>query len=511
VSSDGKDPKIFLCCAEEDESGLAAVVAALREHELSCQPVPGVELDAGAFGEVLDKHAGLGLYVLCRSDYLDRFQVRKLEGLFSARRGPGHRLLVVSLDPSELLAVVGPIMTTALELAGESREATSEDEDDGRHLKDVLGPGYTGRLESEPEPRPPKPPSPFNAPGTVPAWRRWAAEQAAARRRAREAAQPGREPPPLEARRPTSSPAHARPPVRRGEDGPWVATDTAEHQSPPGAADLAGPSADTAPSSPATEASSSGLAAPASSSGLAAPASSSGLAAAASSSDLAHGVATTAAMAAPRLGAASPLLWMGIGGVLALVLGGIVVMKRPELLAPAPQGPEPTIQQPSPAELPMPSEAAAVPTSNATSTSTATTSTSRANAPRIVEAPPVPDPSRTGPDEDTRLAAAIAEGKLRALDLLVVLPPRAQYEVSWEAAANHCKTRRVAGVRGWRLATAHELKSIRRARMLREGVYWSGTLADRELDTILVVDTSRRRMVALSKVESATPVCVRPR
>lgn len=457
VSSAGERVPIFLCCAEENEVGLVSAVTELRSQGLEPVIVPGVELDAGIMAKAVDQNLGAGLYVLCQSDDLDRFQVRRLDGLFSARKGPAHRLLIVELDAAHPLAIVSEIAAAADKLeAGEAEHQSTADAPDSRNLRDVIGPGY-----AEDRPR-----------------------RAPARGQPRQPS-PSRPPPP-----PGRPPAHRRPVSHASERSRPVAREHAETARVPDLDELAAQVAPP-PSAPA-----------------ATPAD------VAPEPDIPKAVEEVAIPAPqvtqPRTASrGSPFVWMGLGGLVVFIAVGVALLQNRGSLGESKQRFAP---KPSPAIAEAPAD---VTTTGGKSTQPQKTETKADTedlppVPQpLEEPPPPPDPDRPGPGEDTLVSAAIAEGKIRALDLLLFVPPRRGRLMQWLDAANHCRAKVVGGVRGFRLPSVAEIRKIRQARMLPPGDYWTGTLCSDDKDSVYVLATSVRSVSPWHKSEEATPICVR--
>ena len=104
-----KDVPLLLLCAEDSEVGLVQLVDALNHNGRSPELIAGVETDASLLAAAADRVRGAALFVLCQSGDLDRSQVLRLEGLFSARKGPLHQLLIVELDASKPLEALSGI------------------------------------------------------------------------------------------------------------------------------------------------------------------------------------------------------------------------------------------------------------------------------------------------------------------------------------------------------------------------------------------------------------------
>lgn len=135
--SDANRLPIVLCCAEESEVALVAVVDVLHREGHAPEVAPGVETDAYVLTGAADRVRGPALFVLCQSDDLDRFQVRRLEGLFSARKGPEHRMVTVDVARRSAAAIVVEVRAAARELL---RGTGGRDEDDGHYMRDVVMP-----------------------------------------------------------------------------------------------------------------------------------------------------------------------------------------------------------------------------------------------------------------------------------------------------------------------------------------------------------------------------------
>ena len=463
MSQPGERVPIFLCCAEENEVALVGAATELRSQGLEPEVLTGVELDAGILGRAVDQNLGAGLYALCQSEDLDRFQIRRLEGLFSARKGPAHKLITVELDAERPLAIVLQITEAvdALE-SGQAGQEPDEDAPEASHLRDVVGPGYTGD-----RPR-----------------RAHAKEQATQPSHGRPKPSPGR------------TPAH-RQPVSHGSDRdrpvPREHADTARTPAPQGPpSEVATP-----PSEPA--------------------ASQADEATGAAGGQLPDAAPTIAPeVSQPRAESrGSALTWMGLGALVVVIAAGIALVQDRGSLGGSGERSAPRL---SPAAPDAPTDVdhtggeSARPQTTGAERDTGDTGDTGDVPPLaqpLEEPPPPPDPSHPGPGEDTLMAAAIAEGKIRALDLLIFVPPRKGRVVPWLEAADHCRAKVVAGVRRFRLPSVQEIRKIRNARMLGEGDYWTGTLVASDRESVYVLDTSLRGVVQWAKEEEATPICVR--
>jgi len=97
---------LYLCCAEDNEVALIQVIDELHREGHTPEVVSGLDLDPSVLGLAVDRAKGEGLFVFCLSDELDRAAVRRLDGLFSARRGPGQRCITVPLNPKQPLSML---------------------------------------------------------------------------------------------------------------------------------------------------------------------------------------------------------------------------------------------------------------------------------------------------------------------------------------------------------------------------------------------------------------------
>jgi len=131
---------LYLCCAEENEVALVALVDELRRESFKPAVVSGVDIDASGFLAAIDEAGATGLFVVCCSRELDSAQARRLSGLFSARRGPRQRLVTVSLPRFNAVAVL-PEIRAAMHRLFEHGEDVGPDTDGPARalLRDVVG------------------------------------------------------------------------------------------------------------------------------------------------------------------------------------------------------------------------------------------------------------------------------------------------------------------------------------------------------------------------------------
>lgn len=120
--------------------------------------------------------------------------------------------------------------------------------------------------------------------------------------------------------------------------------------------------------------------------------------------------------------------------------------------------------------------------------------------------------------EAERVFGALAEQKIRALDILL-LSPQAEVQkrrysrpakLSFDEAAQHCDDLVIDGVDGWRLPDVGELSSLTDANMLARSVYWSSTKGDSFGNKRVVWNAARRKMASVTtRWKGARTICVR--
>ncbi|MFO7564724.1 MAG: hypothetical protein R6X02_18920 [Enhygromyxa sp.] len=133
------DPRkvaVTLVCAAEDEPALAGVIERLRAAKLEAELVAGVDRQPRRVGEALDRYGELGLLVACTSKHLDGPALRKVEGVFSARRGPNHAIIRVDIGQpkQEIVAAIQRALEAFAANSGRIRRSSSE----SRRLREVI-------------------------------------------------------------------------------------------------------------------------------------------------------------------------------------------------------------------------------------------------------------------------------------------------------------------------------------------------------------------------------------
>lgn len=97
------DPRkvvVTLVCATADSEALDDVVDGLSAAGRDVGLVSGIDEQPRRIAEAIERCGDLGLIVLCASPRLDGATMRKVEGLFSARRGPTHAMIRIETNHS---------------------------------------------------------------------------------------------------------------------------------------------------------------------------------------------------------------------------------------------------------------------------------------------------------------------------------------------------------------------------------------------------------------------------
>lgn len=95
---------VVMGCAGEDTASLGEAVETLRRDGLEVELCPDLDQDPKHLSEVIDRHEGRGLYVLCRSPALGRERVEELREILLARHVPFARTLTVAVGGRGALA-----------------------------------------------------------------------------------------------------------------------------------------------------------------------------------------------------------------------------------------------------------------------------------------------------------------------------------------------------------------------------------------------------------------------
>jgi hypothetical protein len=127
------DPRkvvVTLVCATADSESLDDVVDGLSATGRDVGLVAGVDEQPRRVGEALERVGDLGILVVCASPRLDGAMLRKIEGLFSARRGPNHALIRIEIShgATENIAAIQRAIDAFIASHGRvTRRATGED------------------------------------------------------------------------------------------------------------------------------------------------------------------------------------------------------------------------------------------------------------------------------------------------------------------------------------------------------------------------------------------------
>lgn len=487
---------IIIFCAEDDEPVLAKVVDELRREGLSPELVPGVEFDGNLLSAAVDAAAGEALFVLCGSNTIDKVAVRRLTGLFSARSGPGHRIISTQLTPSRPLAVLPAIRGAIkdMRLAGDTVVSIEDEipEATTSHLRDVV--------EALADPPPPR---------RVPA-----------------RPQPERAAPPIDPRREDTRELPdmtALPPLREVSR-----TAAVTKPAPRRAAALA----DAAPQAIVDD----DIARSIEQRLSAVPAMPDSLV---STDPAASGLHARRVQPAGDSSERRPVYDEPRGNRMLLVfagvgIAGILALALMQLLQPAPSTAPAGGRAPAKASAP---DTKPPPTKAGTPAVPETKTAPDSKAPDVVDAkapdapaqidakapdvapvpvapsgdtPSVPPPPAAVSRRDRDLAGlelARNEGKIDRIGTLWVLGGSTE-DGTWEDAQRKCSGRRINGVHGFRLPGMRELKKIRAAGVIKSGSYWSRD--KREADEAIAYDAdSGGTNVYLTIEPNARAICVR--
>lgn len=539
---------LVLCCAEENEVALVRAVDELHQEGWSPEVVSGVEVDAGVLSGVLDRTKGLALFVLCQSDELDANATRKLSGLFSARRGPDHRLLVVTLNPSRPLSILPGVREAMTALAQERYDSSDQElavveATPATLMRDVVGP---------------MPVSALTGPSTG---TRKNDKSSDARREAlaREMHQEMLAAEALltkAARTPRATKRSAPPGRSRAASGPVVSGRSARKASSSlkGAAlgvpeFIEDPGAE--PGAPVAEVDDDGVAVGGDAQPLAPALGGVPQAVPLGDAQVPDAVETELTPTDQRVvrrkasseasppaasGSAEPrsgsrvLLFAAIAGITALAFMAVLHMSGSPLETDQ-TGAGAVPSRGLGAQKPVDggSDGGSMDTYEVPTTLDVPTvgihgvgqgvehagAQPRPGNPSVEPTPSTPpERSSTPPPPSDRDALvidqAIAQGKLRALDSLLLLYGGKE-TMSWDSANRRCRGRKISGLGGWRLPSRRELVRLRRARLLAPGTYWT-RVRNETKDEAYALDTRSGRSHRYLTVEPiGRPVCVRTR
>jgi hypothetical protein len=128
---------VTLVCAADDEAALEPVLERLRAGGYEAELIASVDETPRRVGEALDHSGEWGMIVVaCVSKHLDGPELRKVEGVFGARRGPNHAIVRVDISQprAEIVAAIQRAVDAFAANSGRLRRPTSE----SRKLREVI-------------------------------------------------------------------------------------------------------------------------------------------------------------------------------------------------------------------------------------------------------------------------------------------------------------------------------------------------------------------------------------
>jgi hypothetical protein len=163
----GSPGLVVIGCAREDAESLHEAMDALRRDELEVELCEGLDDDPKQLSDVIDRHEGRGLYVLCRSPQLGRERVEELREILLARHVPFARTLTVAVGGRGALAdrIRAGLRRASARVSGPNRAVdaitrgvtlASEDEEPTLVGKREGVPEELELVQSQPLPLPPR-------------------------------------------------------------------------------------------------------------------------------------------------------------------------------------------------------------------------------------------------------------------------------------------------------------------------------------------------------------------
>ena len=137
---------VTLVCTHADEDEVDDIVDGLRAAGRTARLVVGVEDQARLIGEAIERTGDCGLIVLCTSAQLDGPLLRRIEGLFSARRGPNHAMVRIDLANSINESVAAISRAYEGFIASQGRIGRRAQTAEGGNLREVVA--VKGQLDS---------------------------------------------------------------------------------------------------------------------------------------------------------------------------------------------------------------------------------------------------------------------------------------------------------------------------------------------------------------------------
>lgn len=135
---------ITLVCATSDAARIRPVVDELVAGGRDVQLVVGVDAEPRRVGEAIERCGEWGLIVACESRELDGPNMRKVEGIFSARRGPKHAMVRLDLSQTEEAMVAG--VERAADAFGKNQGRIRRRRSTDLHLREVVPINDTSRI-----------------------------------------------------------------------------------------------------------------------------------------------------------------------------------------------------------------------------------------------------------------------------------------------------------------------------------------------------------------------------
>jgi hypothetical protein len=148
------DVSVVVVGAPEDVSAMKMVAERLGKEGLGgrMELIPGTEVER--MGQIVDSYPGRTLFIALESVAFPKPLVRRLEGVFGARRGPDQRLFAVVLDPRVPLSVMPPIRAAVAEYALPGASAAlSRTGSASISRREVVSPAAVARARSGPQAR----------------------------------------------------------------------------------------------------------------------------------------------------------------------------------------------------------------------------------------------------------------------------------------------------------------------------------------------------------------------
>lgn len=126
---DARKVVVTLVCATADAEALDDVVDGLSASGREVGLVLGIDEQPRRVAEALERMGPAGLLVVCTGPRLDSANMRKIEGMFSARRGPNHALIRVDvgLPTGEMIAAIQRALDAFVANQGRVRRESTSD------------------------------------------------------------------------------------------------------------------------------------------------------------------------------------------------------------------------------------------------------------------------------------------------------------------------------------------------------------------------------------------------